>query len=264
MRKIPTFLRLTDDNATVLANSGGAAGGVDVDKGDGGGNSAGISSTDVTPPNEPTLADTLAGMAARGEQLPGISDNDGLVTGDEQGGALNVTAVAAELARTHRRVKQTPSLKVPQPPPKPDTESDTDCALTVKTGKRRRSGDSDSAGKAEAKKRTSVSKAKRPRPDVEVVSSGSEEADPTPTSRHLSVHVSQIYKDWNGPLLHATRRSFQTLMMARDGFPLKSQAGHKHLNFKLVIRSAREIMPLKEFNMFNGQMDRAFRDTDKS
>jgi hypothetical protein len=98
-----------------------------------------------------------------------------------------------------------------------------------------------------------------------MVSSGSEEADPTQsTSRHQSVHVSQIYKDWNGPLLQATRRRFQTSMMARDGFPLKSQAGHKHLNFKLVIRSAREIMPLKEFNMFNGQMDRAFRDTDKS
>lgn len=250
---------VTEDDPGIPA-SGDTAGGV---------RGASVGSDDATPPNEldSTLAATLAGMVRNGEPIPGFADEDNLMSGDEEGGTLNVRAVDEALRRTYPREKQRATMKVPQRPPKPDTESesDTDAALTVQSRKRRRSGSSASAGKGKAKKIRSVSKARQPRNDVDLVSSGSEEEElKNSTSRHQSVLVSQIYKDWNGPLLQATRRRFQTLMMARDGFPLKSQTGHRHLNYKLVIRAAREIMPSKEFTMFHSQMERAFRDTEKS
>ncbi len=35
----------------------------------------------------------------------------------------------------------------------------------------------------------------------------------TPASRHLTVTVSQIYKDWQGPILDECQHRFQTLVM---------------------------------------------------
>ena len=98
---------------------------------------------------------------------------------------------------------------------------------------------------------------------MDLVSSG-EDCDPNSNSRHLSVNASQIYKDWNGPLLFDVRRRFQSLMFARDGYPLKTQATSNQANFKLVLRAAQAVMPTKEYSSFCAQMERAYQTKDKA
>uniref|UniRef100_A0A7S0MVG4 Uncharacterized protein n=1 Tax=Cryptomonas curvata TaxID=233186 RepID=A0A7S0MVG4_9CRYP len=53
-------------------------------------------------------------------------------------------------------------------------------------------------------------------------------------------------------------------MFARDGYPLKVQMHHKKLNYKLVLRAAHVVMSSKDYTLFSAQMDRAFKDPDKS
>ena len=267
----------TDPSIAIITDGSGTAGGDRRGRGksgagdgggggdESGGSGAGVGSEDATPPpendNEGTLADILARKVARGEELPGLEDGDGLLSGEEED---NPTAVAEEAARKQQypRVKEKAYVKDTEA-----VESDTDLVPAKK-----RSRGKDGAGKASAepaprKKPTQAPKRKVPigrRAPGDESSSESEEEVAKSTSRHLPVNASQIYKDWNGPLLHSVRRRFQYLMMARDGWPLKSQAGYKQLNFKLVLRAAKEIMPLKEANSFTAQMERAFRDTEKS
>jgi hypothetical protein len=201
----------------------------------------------------------LARRAAQGEQLPGIEDGDGLLSGEEEDNSRAVAEEEARKQQQYRRVKSKPYVKDTETVE--TVESDTD--LTSNHGsaakKRRRGKEAEPAQPTQAPKRK-VSK--RAQPEENSSDSGEEVAKTT--SRHLPVGASQIYKDWNGPLLHSVRRRFQYLLMARDGWPLKSQAGYKQLNFKLVLRAAREIMPLKEANAFCAQMERAFRDTERS
>ena len=109
----------------------------------------------------------------------------------------------------------------------------------------------------------SAGKGKRPREEVDLVSDD-DDKDQAVGSRHTPVGVSQIYKDWYGNLLDDVRRRFQTLMFARDGYPLKTLSTHKKLNFKLVLRAANQIMTTKDYTAFQSQMDRAFRDSDRS
>ena len=49
--------------------------------------------------------------------------------------------------------------------------------------------------------------------------------------------------------------SFQTLMLALDGYPLKQLAIHKKLNYKLALRAAQVIMSSKDYASFSGQME---------
>ncbi len=71
--------------------------------------------------------------------------------------------------------------------------------------------------------------------------------------------VSQIYNDWNGPMLDATRSKFQSLIFARDGATLKSQAPANAVNFKLVLKAAQAVMLAKEYTSFRDQMERAYK-----
>ena len=71
--------------------------------------------------NEPMLSDVLAGMAARGEAMPGMDDEDVLLQGDEERERdLNTVAVTAGRNRQKQKATQK------KPTPKADTESDTD------------------------------------------------------------------------------------------------------------------------------------------
>lgn len=270
----------TDPSVSIVTDRSGTAGGDRRGRGESGGGGGGgcgesgesgarVGSEDATPPPEhegDTLADMLARKAARGEEMPGIEDDDGLLSDAEED---NPRAVAEEAARKQQfpRVKSKAYVKDPVTV---ETESDTDLAMAPRQKKSRRG--KDGAGKASAEPAPRTRPTQEPKRKVPVTrkapaeesSSESQEEVAKSTSRHLPVNASQIYKDWNGPLLQAVRRRFQYLMMARDGWPLKSQAGYKPLNFKLLLRSAREIMPLKEGNAFCAQMERAFRDTEKS
>ena len=217
--------------------------------------------------NEPRLSDVLAGMAARGEVMPGLDDEDALLQGDEREADLDAVAVTA--ARNRRKQKAT--VKKPTPNPKADTESDTDLPDRKRSkesgGKGRDSaagkGRDSAAGKGRDSAGGSAGKGKRPREEVDLVSDD-DEKDQAVGSRHTPVGASQIYKDWSGTLLDEVRRRFQTLMFARDGYPLKTLSVHKKLNYKLVLRAANQIMSSKDYTAFQGQMDRAFRDPERS
>ena len=217
--------------------------------------------------NEPMLSDVLAGMAARGEAMPGMDDEDALLQGDEREADLDAVAVTA--ARNRRKQKAT--VRKPIRNPKADTESDTDLPDRKRSkesgGKGRDSaagkGRDSAAGKGRDSAGGSAGKGKRPREEVDLVSDDDKDQAAV-VSRHMSVAVSQIYKDWYGNLLDDVRRRFQTLMFARDGYPLKTLSVHKKLNYKLVLRAANQIMSSKDYTAFQGQMDRAFRDSERS
>lgn len=59
------------------------------------------------------------------------------------------------------------------------------------------------------------------------------------------------------------RRRFQTLIFARDGSPIKTLTIHRHLNYKLVLNAARDVMDPKLFKEFRNAMDIAHKDTSK-
>ena len=223
--------------------------------------------------NEPMLSDVLAGMAARGEAMPGMDDEDLLLQGDEERERdLNTVAVTAGRNRQKQKATQK------KPTPKADTESDTDLPDQKRSksgGKGRDSaagkgrdlaggkGRDSAGGKGRDSAGGSAGKGKRPREEVDLVSDD-DDKDRAVGSRHTPVTVSQIYKDWCGNLLDDVRRRFQTLMFARDGYPLKTLSTHKKLNFKLVLRAANQIMSTKDYTAFQSQMDRALRDSERS
>ena len=224
--------------------------------------------------NEPMLSDVLAGMAARGEAMPGMDDEDVLLQGDEERERdLNTVAVTAGRNRQKQKATQK------KPTPKADTESDTDLPDPKRSkesggkgrdsaaGKGRDSaggkGRDSAGGKGRDSAGGSAGKGKRPREEVDLVSDD-DDKDRAVGSRHTPVTVSQIYKDWCGNLLDDVRRRFQTLMFARDGYPLKTLSTHKKLNFKLVLRAANQIMSTKDYTAFQSQMDRALRDSERS
>ena len=214
--------------------------------------------------------------------MPGMDDEDVLLQGDEERERdLNTVAVTAGRNRQKQKATQK------KPTPKADTESDTDLPDPKRSkksgekgrdsadgkgrdsagGKGRDSAGGKGRGSAGGKGRDSaggsVRKGKRPREEVDLVSDDDKDQAAV-VSRHMSVAVSQIYKDWYGNLLDDVRRRFQTLMFARDGYPLKTLATHKKLNYKLVLRAANQIMSTKDYTSFQAQMDRAFRDSERS
>jgi hypothetical protein len=138
----------------------------------------------------------------------------------------------------------------------PDTESDGEKPVSKKRKRESEGKDQDRASKSGGKR-------SRKKEVVELDTSG-DDGQPAPNSRHLSVSASQIYMDWNGALLFAARRRFQTLIFSRDGAGLKSQAPANAMNFKLVLLAAKAVMPAKEYASFRDQMDRAYQNKDKS
>lgn len=221
-----------------------------------------------TPPpaaaaSRASLADELAVMVARGEQIPGTADADILLEGDEEKERdLDSKAVAAQKARRQKKAKESSA--------KEDTDSGSDQPITKgRKPNSRESGGKGKRAREEGKEgprgRDSGGKGKRAREVVELVSDNSDDVpEQKEGSRHLAVTVSQIYKDWAGTLLDEVRRRFQALMFTRDGYPLKLLSNDKKLNYKLVLRAAQAIMSAKDYVSFSGQMERAYKDTDKS
>ncbi len=82
-----------------------------------------------------------------------------------------------------------------------------------------------------------------------------------PHSRHKPVANSAIYKTYEGTVLSDTRRRFQTLIMIRDGFPLKSLYIHRALNFKLSLVAAKDVLEKRTYTEFKNARENARRDT---
>ena len=177
-------------------------------------------------------------------------------------------AVAEQEAKTakRRRVKQKAIQRKPAPAPDSDSDLPDPKRRSQSGGKDAGAGgkgrDSGCNGLASGGK-GSVSKGTRQRDEVDLVLDD-DVREQKESSRHTTVAVSQIYKDWQGSLLDDVRSCFQALMFARDGYPLKNLASYKKLNFKLALRAAQAIMSSKDYASFNGQMEQSFRDIERS
>ena len=197
------------------------------------------------PPQSQTLADHLAVLSARGEDIPGIGDEEILVApADGKDDALNVEASAEAQARVQRSKKQSTIVKAetPRTAPKPrrkQAPSETD-------------SDSDS-----------VQPKKRPKtkPQVVVLDPDSEVEEPT-QSRHKSVKSSDLYKKWDLRVADIRQRC-HLLMLVRDGFPCKTSKNQQELNYRLVLQAARDIMDVATYKRFKSDMDAAFNSTDR-
>ena len=192
---------------------------------------------------EPDLAGDLVRrqvVAQVGPQRGAVQRRTGRALDEGDEGRSGVRAAYAD----RRRARESREL------------NDREDAALGRAGEAGSSKASPAAGKASAR-----GKGK----SVDLVSSDSEDGkEQKDGSRHQSVQVSQIYKDWAGIALDATRRRFQTMMMVRDGYPLKTQTPYKVLNYKLVLRAASAVMSAKDAAQFIAQMERAFKDTDKA
>ena len=198
------------------------------------------------PPQSQTLADHLAVLSARGEEIPGIGDDEILVApADGKDDALNVEASAEAQARVQRSKKQSTIVKAetPRTAPKPrrkqapaETDSDSD----------------------------SVQPKKRPKtkPQVVVLDPDSEVEEQPNQSRHKSVKSSDIYKRWE-QRVPDLRQRFQLLILVRDGFPCKTSKNHQELNYRLVLQAARDTMDAANYKRFKTDMDAAFNSTDR-
>ena len=220
------------------------------------------SASPTPPPADVPLADHLAMLVALGKPAPGLDDADALLSCAEDGpdGNLNAKAVEAAKERSAKKPREKQEARTKKPVKSkeeiPDTESDGEKPVSRK---RKR----DCEGKGTDRARGSAGKGRRKNEVVELESSG-DDGKPAPNSRHQPVSASQIYNDWNGSLLDLTRRKFQSLIFARDGAYLKSQAPANSMNFKLVLKAAQAVMPAKEYTSFSGQMDRAYQNKDKA
>ena len=292
-RKLDASMAAADDDPAVTpiveGNDGGKSGDDDGKSGDDGGDKGGAGgeggrarshsrsrSASPTPPpkgtqSTETLASQLAQMVARGEKIPTLEDDDFLLdAGKEREGEGNLNAVAVAQGEKRGRMKQEATTRkdstTRKAPRRPGSESDSD--LLPGASKSRKSGSGGRAGEAGSSKASPAAgkaSARGKGKSVDLVSSDSEDdKEQKDGSRHLSVQVSQIYKDWAGIALDATRRRFQTMMMVRDGYPLKTQTPYKVLNYKLVLRAASAVMSAKDAAQFIAQMERAFKDTDKA
>ena len=200
-----------------------------------------------SPPRKTTLADDLAILAANGQQIPGMHDDDTLLQGnsgsDAENGAEAVRQAKAAIAKEKSKHKPKKDKAVPVS----GSESD-EIERRAPSKKKQRRTDCDAG-----KRRKSSAVAEK------VIDVDEDEK----SSRHVAVTNSQIYKDWSGAVLDETRREFQSLIIARDGIFIKKHSGHRILNFNLVLLAAHKAMTSKDYRSFKDQMDRAMKDTNR-
>ena len=108
-------------------------------------------------------------------------------------------------------------------------------------------------------------KPKKPKtePQVVVDSDDSEDCHRASTSRHKPVTSSAIYNAFDGAILNDVRRRFQTLIFVRDGSPVKTLTIHRHLNYKLTLKAAKDAMEPGVYKQFKNAMEVAYKDTSK-
>jgi hypothetical protein len=132
--------------------------------------------------------------------------------------------------------------------------------IRVKTSKRSHksdvNADSDSDGPA-ARSRKKGAKG------VPHVVYDSDDSDNRPSSRHKPVSGSAIYSMYEGQVLSDVRRRFQTLIFVRDGSPPKTLTIHRHMNYKLALIAAKDVMDGRLYKEFKNAMEIAYKDTTK-
>ncbi len=138
-----------------------------------------------------------------------------------------------------------------------ETESDSEKGK----GKRKRSG-KEYKGVVKAPAIPASKGRARQTKEIPVVLDSSSDSEPerrASASRHTSFQKSMIYTTFQG-LLDPVRRRTQSLMLIRDGCPLKTGSTFKTLNYKLVLQAARQVLPRREGTNFIEAMEAAFTD----
>jgi hypothetical protein len=211
------------------------------------------SSASPTPPPAPAcqarLRDVIAARDARGEEPPGLADEDHLVEGQKESDVEdNLQAVARQEERSAREAagrKKTGKSD-------PAIEADSDASLEAPRPAKKKDA------KKDAKSR------KRARSSSSSDSSDSEEHR-SGTSRHRPVTNSAIYNTYvsEGQILSDIRKRFQTIVFARDGSAPKTLTVHRALNFKAALLAAKDVMNAKMYRDFKNAMENAYKDTSK-
>ena len=197
------------------------------------------------------LADRLA---IRDDDAPGIADGDVVLEGRPESDAENnIAAVAASEERSSRRGKQTDKHPI-------ETDSDREVADSRKRKKEEKRPVDKTEKPAKASKSTGRKRKPVPSPPD---TDDNDDANGRPSSRHKPVSSSSIYNDFEGQPLNEIRRSFQTLMFARDGFPVKTLTIHRPINFQLALLAAKDAMDPRTYTDFKKKMEHAYADTTK-
>jgi hypothetical protein len=184
-----------------------------------------------------------------------------LLEGRPESDAEN-NAAAVRVTEHRRRIKPIPpadkSSRTVRGGADADTDADSDDVAAPAAGSRKRP--------AKPPLRPSKGTVKRPRNRSPQVIDDSDDSDSggRQASRHKPVSTSAIYKTYEGPILSDVRRRFQTLIVARDGFPLKSLTIHRDINFKLALLAAKDVMEKRMYTEFKNAMEHALKDTSKA
>ena len=180
-------------------------------------------------------------MRARGEE-PGVADEDTLLSAAEQ--EESGEAVAAQ-DRRNRQKERAFVKTVAKAGNKGDIETESDSEKGKEKGKR--SG-MEYKGVVKAPAKPASKGRARQTKEIPVVLDSSSDSEPerrASASRHTSVQKSTIYTTFQGRL-DPIRRHIQSLMLIRDGCPLKTGSTYKTLNYKLVLQAARQVLPRRK------------------
>ncbi len=209
-------------------------------------------SASTTPPPAPAcqarLRDIIAERDARGEEPPGIADEDHLLEGQKESDVEdNLQAVASQAERSAREAAGRKKTRKSDPVIDPAIETDSDGSL-----------------KAPRQRKKDAKSRKRARSPSSSDSSDSAEHR-SGTSRHRPVTNSAIYNTYvsEGQILSDVRKRFQTIVFARDGSAPKTLTVHRPLNFKAALLAAKDVMNAKMYKEFKTAMENAYKDTSK-
>jgi outer membrane biosynthesis protein TonB len=192
--------------------------------------------------------------ALNGESPAGLASGDELVQGRPESEAEdNVQAV--ENAEKRLQEKESAPKKKDAPSKRPREER--------RTEERKAVSDTESEDPGPQKKR--IPKKSKPKTEPQVVddSDDSEDHRRASSSRHKPVTSSAIYNAYDGAILNDVRRRFQTLIYVRDGSPVKTLTIHRHLNYRLTLKAAKDTMETVLYRQFKNAMEIAYKDTSK-
>jgi hypothetical protein len=199
------------------------------------------SASPTPPPPVPQarLDRVLVERAMSGASPPGIASGDELLQGRPESEAEDNARAVENAEERLKTAKPAPAKKTAPPKRKPDS-------------------DTESEDPGPQKRR----KPKKPKAEPQVVddSDDSEDRRRANTSRHKPVTSSAIY---NAFILNDVRRRFQTLIYVRDGSPVKTLTVHRHLNYKLTLKAAKDAMDPVLYRQFKNAMEIAYKDTSK-
>jgi hypothetical protein len=183
----------------------------------------------------------------------GIASGDELIQGRPESDAEDNVQAVENAEKRLKKAKPAPEKKdAPSKRPREDSRTEERKAV------------SDTEGEDLGPKKR-VPKKSKPKTEPQVVddSDDSEDHRRASSSRHKPVTSSAIYNAYDGAILNDVRRRFQTLIYVRDGSPVKTLTIHRHLNYRLTLKAAKDTMETVLYRQFKNAMEIAYKDTSK-